>query len=327
MNSPLHGDTTPDLKWLSDRYADNLWEPGRHRTSSVSFVMEIHEFMVSNGFAKFDDTLIDMLVSHFRSKKNRNSTINRKLAALYKLLKKAERNGLIHRLPSYVRLQEKNGRIRFFTKDEEIAFFSEMAKRNEDHFRLCVFLVDTGARVGEALALKWSDVTPDRATFWITKSGRSRTIPLTLRAGESVFSKNIPIGPFANIKYPSFLYDWNAVKKALGLEHDKQLVPHTLRHTCASRLVQAGIDLRRVQTFLGHQTIQMTLRYAHLATNDLNQCVVALEDFGQDTSARERTRDDGGKTFDRRTPQPSGSMDKPTENPRPDNAILPRKLV
>ncbi|MBO6631600.1 MAG: tyrosine-type recombinase/integrase, partial [Psychroserpens sp.] len=42
-----------------------------------------------------------------------------------------------------------------------------------------------------------------------------------------------------------------------------------LRHTCASRLVQAGIDLRRVQTFLGHQTIQMTLRYAHLATDDL----------------------------------------------------------
>ncbi|MGN6551815.1 MAG: tyrosine-type recombinase/integrase, partial [Pararhizobium sp.] len=50
-----------------------------------------------------------------------------------------------------------------------------------------------------------------------------------------------------------------------------------LRHTCASRLVQAGIDLRRVQTFLGHQTIQMTLRYAHLATNDLAQCAAALD--------------------------------------------------
>jgi len=54
------------------------------------------------------------------------------------------------------------------------------------------------------------------------------------------------------------------------------MVPHILRHSCASRLVQAGIDLRRVQTFLGHQTIQMTLRYAHLATNDLDQCATAL---------------------------------------------------
>ena len=142
------------------------------------------------------------------------------------------------------------------------------------------FLIDSGARVGEALALKHGDVVNSRATFWITKSGKSRTVPLTERA-QGVIEKyrHAPGGPFATVKYQRFLYHWHHAKKQCGLGDDKQVVPHILRHTCASRLVQAGIDLRRVQTFLGHQNIQMTLRYAHLATNDLDQCVAALDTF------------------------------------------------
>ena len=84
-------------------------------------------------------------------------------------------------------------------------------------------------------------------------------------------------GPFSTISYPNFKYNWNQTRKENGFSDDPHMVPHILRHTCASRLVQAGIDLRRVQTFLGHQTIQMTLRYAHLATNDLDQCAIALD--------------------------------------------------
>lgn len=268
------------LAELLDLFSSIIWEPGNHKESCVSFVLEIHEHMKSYGISQYDDYLIDSLISKFRERKNRNSTINRKLSALYKLLRKSERAGMINKLPSYVRLPEKNGRVRFLSISEEEEFFSEIKIRNIDHYRLCTFLVDTGARIGEAIGLNWSDVTPERATFWITKSGRSRTVPLTERAREAVYSKRCIGGPFADIRYSRFLYDWNAVKKSVGLGKDTQVVPHILRHTCASRLVQAGIDLRRVQAFLGHQTIQMTLRYAHLATNDLDQCVAALETFG-----------------------------------------------
>jgi hypothetical protein len=52
----------------------------------------------------------------------------------------------------------------------------------------------------------------------------------------------------------------NAAKGEVGLGGDDQVVPHILRHTCASRLVQGGIDIRRVQMWLGHQTLQMTMR-------------------------------------------------------------------
>ncbi len=288
-SSRLQNTSKITLRHLLERYSDSLWEPGRHKNDCVSFVLEIDEIMIRRRLTCIDDHLVDIVISELRKNKNRNSTINRKLSAFYKLLKKSERAGLIRKLPAYVRLPEKNGRIRFFTTAEEVGFFDEMRARNEDHYRLCVFLVDTGARIGEALALKWSDVTHDRATFWITKSGRSRTIPLTARASAAVFSQSTPVGPFSGITYPRFLYDWNATKKAVGLGDDKQIVPHILRHTCASRLVQAGIDLRRVQAFLGHQTIQMTLRYAHLATNDLDQCVHALETFGNTPAGHDIT--------------------------------------
>jgi site-specific recombinase XerD len=52
---------------------------------------------------------------------------------------------------------------------------------------------------------------------------------------------------------------------------------HTLRHTCASRLVQAGVDLYVVQKWLGHSTIVTTERYAHLSVENLEGAVSALE--------------------------------------------------
>lgn len=260
-------------------YSDILWENGRHKNTCKLFIFEANDFLRSHSIFQFDDATIDALLGYYRKKGNRNSTINRKLAAIFKLLKKAERGGHIARLPTYLRLRERNGRVRFLTGDEERRIFQSIGARNPHHELLAVFLIDTGARVGEALALKWGDIQNGNATFWITKSGRSRTIPLTERAQAALESCRVfgpGAGPFVDIPYQNFKYNWDASKKECGLESDPNMVPHILRHTCASRLVQAGIDLRRVQTFLGHQTIQMTLRYAHLATNDLQQCARAL---------------------------------------------------
>lgn len=267
------------VRELLNSYGDLLWENGRHKESVRGFLGEIHEIMLMHRHTAFDDELVDLLVKEFRKKNNSNATVNRKLSALYKLLRKAERMGQIPRLPTYLRLKERNGRIRFLSQEEEAALFGAIGRSSPDFERLCVFLVDSGARVGEALDLKWTDIQGGNATFWITKSGRSRTVPLTKRARQAACEapRTGNSGPFSMIDYQKFRYHWNRARQTVGLGDDAQVVPHILRHTCASRLVQAGIDLRRVQTFLGHQTIQMTLRYAHLATNDLAQCAAALE--------------------------------------------------
>ena len=64
---------------------------------------------------------------------------------------------------------------------------------------------------------------------------------------------------------------------------------HCLRHTFASRLVMAGVPLRTVQELLGHKTIQMTIRYSHLAPGHMQEAVDKLVPAGNATEARTET--------------------------------------
>ena len=265
------------VRELFGKYADLLWESGRHKYNVTSFVGEIDELLLGRKFSVFDQETLDFVLGALRERGNSNATINRKMAALSKLLRKAHKMGDIHSLPEFRRQKERAGRIRFLEPGEERLLFSAIEKRSPDAHRLAVFLVDTGCRLGEALGLIWNDVSGDRVTFWLTKSGRSRTIPLTQRAKASIPRSVGGKGPFKMLKDAQFRAIWNEAKQEVGLGTDEQVVPHILRHTCASRLVQGGVDIRRVQMWLGHQTLQMTMRYAHLATNDLDPCVGILE--------------------------------------------------
>jgi integrase len=247
----------------------------------TSFIGEIDEILLGREFSVFDQETLDLVIGKLRERGNSNATINRKTAALQKLLRKAFKMGDIHNLPEFRRQKERAGRLRFLTHEEERLLFAAIADRSTDAHRLCVFLVDTGCRLGEALGLKWADVVDQRVTFWITKSGRSRTVPLTTRAKAALDRQRAHThGPFRHVQPHRFRAIWNEAKAERGFANEKDLVPHTLRHTCASRLVQGGIDIRRVQMWLGHQTLQMTMRYAHLATHDLDKCVAVLEHRG-----------------------------------------------
>ncbi len=265
------------LKLLLERYGDHLWEPGSHKYNVTAFINELHEIQMGMEFSVFSDEMLDRLMASLRKRGNSNATINRKMAALSKLLRKAMKMGDIHSLPEFRRQKEKAGRIRFLEYDEEERLFYEIAQRNPHYHNLCVFLVDTGARLGEAIGLRWGDIHNNRVTFWVTKSGRSRSVPLTARAAVTVTRHRKRYGPFADIDQQQFRTVWNAAKVEVGMGGDPDVVPHVLRHTCASRLVRGGIDMRRVQMWLGHQTLAMTMRYAHLASHDLDMCVPVLE--------------------------------------------------
>lgn len=267
-----------NLAELLAMYKDILWENGRHKYNVVSFIGEMNEILLAEKFSTFHQDSLDGLIGALRERGNSNATINRKMAALSKLLRKAYKMGEIHSLPEFRRQKERAGRIRFLEPDEEDRLFAAVGARCADSQRLAIFLVDTGCRLGEAIGLLWNDIHESRVTFWVTKSGRSRTVPLTRRAQASVARKtDRSRGPFSTMSQAKFRAIWNDAKAEAGLGTDDQVVPHILRHTCASRLVQGGIDIRRVQMWLGHQTLQMTMRYAHLATNDLDKCVIVLE--------------------------------------------------
>jgi len=277
-NGPARIVKAQRLTDLLDRYVDILWEAGSHKSNVSAFIRELDEILLGQPFDTFTDEMVDRLTGELRKRGNSNATINRKMAALSKLLRKAFKMGDLVSLPEFRRQKEKAGRIRFLEDDEENRLFDAIRAREEHYWNLCIFLVDTGARLGEGIGLRWNDVHQNRATFWITKSGRSRTVPLTDRAVEAVKSQaGRPEGPFVAIDQQRFRAIWNSAKDEVGFGNDEDVVPHVLRHTCASRLVRGGIDIRRVQMWLGHQTLQMTMRYAHLASHDLDVCIPILQ--------------------------------------------------
>ncbi len=282
-----------DLVALWQSYGNILWEPGQHKDTCKAYVEELQEIAVRNRISAIDNAMLDAMISELRGKGNRNSTINRKMACLSKLLRKHQRNGGIDRLPDFAKLPEKNGRIRFLSRDEEGFMFACLDGQDPDYGALARFLIATGARIGEALTLTWADCNDGRATFWETKANTPRTVPLTngaIKVLEGQRGKH-PAGPFAMVRYANFRNAWLRAKRQCGLNKDLQVVPHVLRHTCASRLAQNGVDIKRIQEFLGHRTLAMTLRYAHLAPRHLDVCAAALNDFDDNAASRKSQAD------------------------------------
>jgi len=170
------------------------------------------------------------------------------------------------------------GRTRYLTPEEEtrlLAGLPDGVKRDA-----AMFLLDTGARVNEVLTLTWDDLAHhqalDRVTFYRTKNGRARTVPLTTRATDCLKRARAEgrHRPFP-VRYHAFYIAFTKAKLAAGLGDD--VVVHTTRHTLASRLVQRGFGIEKVQAWLGHSDISMTMRYSHLAPNALDGGVALLE--------------------------------------------------
>ncbi|MGH7754101.1 MAG: site-specific integrase, partial [Gemmatimonadales bacterium] len=144
----------------------------------------------------------------------------------------------------------------------------------EDAADAYAVLIDTGLRTGELFSLADTDVNLKGASLAIratnAKSKKARGVPLTDRARGILKSRLGGGKPFGGFTEGSFRHKWDRLKGYMKLADDTGFVPHALRHTCASRLVQAGVELLVVKEWLGHSSIQVTMRYAHLAPKNLS---------------------------------------------------------
>lgn len=207
------------------------------------------------------------------------ATINRYLSAVNTLAKFAGKK--LSEKPDIAHLwhEEGEGRIRWFTEEEEklvLQTWLLWSKNVERDF--FIFLIDTGARpFAEGVRLEWRDVGKRSVTFWETKNGKARTVPLTTRAVEAIERQRGRglSGPFVDIDKDQITRLWNRTRAHLPALKDAVL--YTCRHTCASRLVQGGVDLARVKLWMGHKRIETTMRYSHLAPQHLLDAVAVLE--------------------------------------------------
>lgn len=200
------------------------------------------------------------------------ATINRTFAALSVLLRTAHEHGAIAKLPKMPREREPEPRSRVLTDEEFRAIFHAL---EEPFNRLAGFLHETGARVSEALNLRWEDVINEGTAvrFRDTKGGRPRTVPLTVTARsmlDRAFTRPFPLSQSA------FGHAWNRARKVAGIANAHEVVPHVLRHTLASRLIRKGVSLAVVKEWLGHADFETTLRYAHMDLTALTNAAEVL---------------------------------------------------
>lgn len=192
------------------------------------------------------------------------NTQNRKRAVWHRMWSLALELGVIDRIPSWKRTRGGHQRERFLTVAEETALLLQLPAPY-NHF--CSFLLNTGLRVGEALALKWHDIQAEGNCLLVrcSKNGKPRTVPLTASACEALKHATLSPSclPWCAISHSSLNKVFVKARAAIGLEGDTDVTPHVLRHTWATRLVQKGLPLASVSRLLGHSSIAMTMRYAH----------------------------------------------------------------
>jgi integrase len=201
-------------------------------------------------------------------------TINRELAFLKHLFSKAMEWGKVSENPvKKVRLyREENARTRFLSEEEEASLLAYCGPQLAP---LVVTALNTGFRASELLSLTWSDVDCRRGVVTVragyAKNGEARSVPMNdtltmvLKSGTLHAAKGDQV--FCNQHgqpYRSFRTAFEHAVRQAGIQ---DFTFHDLRHTFASRLVMAGVDLPTVKELLGHRDITMTLRYAHLSTD------------------------------------------------------------
>jgi len=200
------------------------------------------------------------------------ATVNREFAFLRRVFNIALRDGKAESNPvaKLKALREPSGRVRYLTDEEEQRLIKALPD-DESRNRVQV-LLHTGFRRGELLGLRWRDVDFKAGilTFPKSKNGETRHVPMT-SAVRMILLKRPRALDGSVLIFPNseghldLRWATKTVPVALRAANVQGFRFHDLRHTFASRLAMEGVELMTIRELLGHKSMAMTLRYAHLS--------------------------------------------------------------
>lgn len=271
------------FKAFVDKHFADIWGDNRdEKFIRTQLAVLYREFGEDFLLLSFTTDKIDEKISEWRSQGAAPVTINHRLGVISKMLKFAMRRRIITGMPLIQRQKVSNLLELTWTKDDErkaLLFFDHIGKPEMKW--VCQFLLYTGARRGEAFLLTRGNVRDGWITFdrKITKSGKTRQIPMVPAAKEAwdALCKMSDLDrPLQVVTERNLRSYWELLRTHFGQEGNREFVPHMLRHTCATRLVQAGIALPQVMKWMGHQSIAVTMRYVYVAPKDLDLAAQAL---------------------------------------------------
>ncbi len=230
-----------------------------------------------------DQRVVRGYLAHLHARGLDPASVARKLAALRSWFRFLVRRGVLRRNAAREvrgpRLPKKL--VTFLPIDEAIVLVEAKAVGGEGRARdvaILELLYATGVRVSELTGLDLDDVDRAGRTVRVLGKGRKeRIVPFGAKAAEAL---DAYLGPRAQARGPVFtnhrggrltvraIYDIvRRSARAAGIV--RRVSPHTLRHTFATHLLDAGADLRVIQEFLGHSRLSTTQRYTHVGADQL----------------------------------------------------------
>jgi len=263
--------------------------------SKIYFIKQLSEAFGHLPLRRFNTMLLEQYQTERLQKGNKPATVNRLLATLKHMFTKAVEWDMVEeetlkRIRRVRFLEENNKRLRYLSKEE----CQTLINCCDKHLKpIVICALNTGMRKSEILNLKWDNVDLKHGFILLdrTKNGERREIPIndTLRMNLDSLIRRLDTpyvfyDPSTGKPYQDIKRSFHTALRKAGI---RDFHFHDLRHTFASHLVMAGVDLTTVKELLGHKTLTMTLRYAHLAPSHKVKAVDILDNvLGAKSSAQ-----------------------------------------
>jgi integrase len=278
--------------------AEKYWETCRGTWSPIEALrvrgMLDHHLLPFFGamkLAKIRRVHIDEYVALRQQEGTAPAGINKERVRLHHLFAKCIAWEEVTRNPcsGMKKLKEPPERVAYLEAEERQRLLDACMAQSATLHDIVAFAMLTGARLSEILNLRWGNVDLRRRiiSFRKTKSGKVRHVPIS----QDLYALLMRMEPAADPDAPLFDPAWNGRwvstafrRVASGTVRNGEKVPgvkpgfrfHDLRHDFASWLTMGGVNIRGVQTLLGHSDLRMTERYSHLADRVLAAAVEVL---------------------------------------------------
>jgi len=240
------------------------------------------------------DKITALQIEEFKSKKQTtglsNKSINNILGILGKCLKTAQEWEIIDKTPKIKPLKVAP-KDPVYLNEEDYNKLLEASKDKGVFYEMLLFTLRTGVRIGELLALEWSDIDFNEKLVTIKrnivnghigspKNNKYRRIYLA----QDVFDALNIRRKSSGLIFPSVINTYQTrsscrhkLERLCAKANVKKIGWHGLRHSFASQLATNGVSLKTIQELLGHSDLKMVQRYAHLEPITLREAIKTLE--------------------------------------------------
>lgn len=295
---PKRATKKPDFKWfvglerddavLLENYAQTLFRQYYSYNTIKTYVRYFRHFLCHFGAKQIDELEKGPIINYFDlwvKKGVADSSINQLINAIKYYYEK-----VLGRPPTkfkWIRPRKRTTLPEVMSKGEVKRLFAQV--KNHKHLCLLMTTYAAGLRACEVTRLRVVDLQPERGILRVIngKGNRDRSVMLSpelwrvlsaylheFKPTDWLFEGRKAGEPYAIRSLQSIV---QTARKKAGLR--KTISTHTLRHSFATHLLEAGTDVRLIQELLGHANIETTLRYTHVSTRQLSQVVSPLDDL------------------------------------------------